>query len=406
SGTLTTGSGTNSINFTDDLFDLTGDIIGGNLVGGGTDTLSFANQSENVSVNLQTSAASGIVGTFSNIETFTGGGGTDSLRGVDAVNTFNVTSNNAGNITGGSTTSFSSFETLSGGTANDTFVFSDGVTISGTLNGRGDTGGTSDVLDYSAWTTGVTVDLDTGTANNIFGGAAGGLSNVESLIGGSGNDVFTVASSFAPQLTGNGGDDTYNITFVVGVGQRTTINENAAGGTDTVNLTGTAIDDAFVLTSATLIENTVSGREIDFGANVETVNLDGSGGSTATGDTLTGFNTANTFNITGSNAGDLGVIDFSNIQNLTGNSNVDQFVFTDAGSLSGAIDGAGGTADVLTGDSDGNTFTITAANTGGLTGKTSGWSNIENLNGGTGTDTFTFSAGATVAGTIDGVSGT
>ena len=56
---------------------------------------------------------------------------------------------------------------------------------------------------------------------------------------------------------------------------------------------------------------------------------------------------------------------FTNIENLTGGSVVDTFIFATAGTLSGAI--AGGTgSDVLVGDDDGNGFVVNAANAGVL----------------------------------------
>ncbi|MEM6883931.1 MAG: filamentous hemagglutinin N-terminal domain-containing protein, partial [Verrucomicrobiota bacterium] len=76
SGNLSTGTGTNSVNFTDAALDLTGTLITGNLSGGGTDTLSYANQTETININLHITSQPGVGGTVSSIESFIGGAGT------------------------------------------------------------------------------------------------------------------------------------------------------------------------------------------------------------------------------------------------------------------------------------------------------------------------------------------
>jgi hypothetical protein len=60
------------------------------------------------------------------------------------------------------------------------------------LNG----GGPGDWLDYSAFTTAVLVDLTRGLATGVNGGAAGSITNIADVRGGSGNDT----------LIGNGGN--------------------------------------------------------------------------------------------------------------------------------------------------------------------------------------------------------
>ena len=76
-------------------------------------------------------------------------------------------------------------ERLVGSSDNDTFTFTDGATLvnrTGRIDGYG---GTADLLNYAAYTTGITVTLE---------GAATGLANVtniENVNGGSGDDVIT-----------------------------------------------------------------------------------------------------------------------------------------------------------------------------------------------------------------------
>src|SRR5262249_40462255 len=67
--------------------------------------------------------------------------------------------------------------------------------------------------------------------------------------------------------------------------------------------------------------------------------FDGGGGN----DYLVAPNAVNTFDITGLNAGSLGLLNFSSVENLNGNAGADTFLFEDAGALSGTINGEGNT---------------------------------------------------------------
>src|SRR5262249_24628250 len=74
-------------------------------------------------------------------------------------------------------------------------------------------------------------------------------------------------------------------------------------------------------------------------ANVP-VTINGGGGN----NTLQGPNSANTWHITGPNSGTLnGTVTFVSVQNLVGGSAGDAFYFQTGGSMTGTIDGAGGT---------------------------------------------------------------
>ena len=59
------------------------------------------------------------------------------------------------------------------------------------------------------------------------------------------------------------------------------------------------------------------------------------------------------------------------------------------------------------GDDDGNTFVVTGADAGTLAAKiTGGWSQVENLIGAAGVDTFVFNTAATtITGNVDGQAG-
>ena len=313
-----------------------------------------------------------------------GQGGTNTLIGPNAAATWNITNTNAGNIAG--VTSFANVQRLTGGSANDTFKFGNGKGVTGIING----GGGTNTLDYSAYTTGVSVNLTAGTATGAVG-----VVNIQNVIGSPANDTI-IGSAANNVLNGDGGDDVLN---------------GGSGGADT-----------FILAANQGVATTITG------------------GGTA--DTLRGTNIANTWTIGGTNAGNINGIAFTGIARLVGGSSTDAFRFT-TGSVSSAVDGGGG-SDTLDYSADGgaaatvNLATHTATRTGGfanieklvgsssaadtlvgpnattiwsITGSNAGtvgaftFSAVENLTGGTGVDEFVLSAGKGVSGKINGGTG-
>jgi hypothetical protein len=115
------------------------------------------------------------------------GNGVNTLVGPNLPETWNITGANSGSL---GAIKFSNIQSLVGGTASDVFKFGPSGSLAGSING----GGGGDWLDYSGQpaTTPVTVNLVTGAAT----GVAGGVSNIQNVRGGPGNDT----------LTGNGGN--------------------------------------------------------------------------------------------------------------------------------------------------------------------------------------------------------
>jgi hypothetical protein len=111
-------------------------------------------------------------------------------------NTWEITRNNGGVLNG--VVTFDAVETLKAGPYDDHFLFADGVGLSGNLNA----GPGHDVLDYSAYTTAVTVHLAKGTAT----GVAGTVDGVEAVFGGSAGDLL-VGDGADNVLSGGGGPD-------------------------------------------------------------------------------------------------------------------------------------------------------------------------------------------------------
>src|SRR5262249_45646574 len=91
----------------------------------------------------------------------------NTLIGPNATTIWNITGTNAGNLgVSGFTVNFTGVPNLTGGTGIDGFSFSDGAGLTGSLNG----GAGNNVLSFLAYTTGVTVNLSTGSSSHISGG--------------------------------------------------------------------------------------------------------------------------------------------------------------------------------------------------------------------------------------------
>jgi hypothetical protein len=113
-----------------------------------------------------------------------GGSGSNTLRGPDRDNTWQITGPNAGSLDG--VVQFASVQDLVGGSANDTFQFHNGGSLAGTLDG----GGGSNTLDYSPYVGDITVDLALNLASLVHQGAANSVFNIQNVIGSQGNDLL------------------------------------------------------------------------------------------------------------------------------------------------------------------------------------------------------------------------
>jgi hypothetical protein len=119
-----------------------------------------------------------------------------SLFASDGDNTWNITSQNAGTLNSSllaGTVTFSGAPNLHGGNGADTFVFADGAGVDGTIDG----GSGTNALDYSAYSSSVLVNLQTGFAS----GVGGGIANIQNVTGGTGGGAGTYNI-----LVGNGGN--------------------------------------------------------------------------------------------------------------------------------------------------------------------------------------------------------
>ena len=119
-------------------------------------------------------------GGIAKIQNVTGGQGADTLAGPDVDTTWTITGANAGAV---GAVAFSGFEDLVGGSADDTFKLADGTGVAGTIDG----GGGANTLDWSAFQTARNVALTSLGGSHGFDGTeasiGGGFTNIDSLNG-------------------------------------------------------------------------------------------------------------------------------------------------------------------------------------------------------------------------------
>jgi Ca2+-binding RTX toxin-like protein len=142
-----------------------------------------------------------------------GGGGGNVLRGPDADTLYALSGPNAGRLSGSALSapvSFAGIGSLVGGLGADRFRFTDArAKLSGSIDG----GGGTNLLDYSGYTSDVTVNLGLRTATavgsvNRIQDVVGGLVN-NLLVGDAGNNVLEAPAGQAGRnvLIGGGGAD-------------------------------------------------------------------------------------------------------------------------------------------------------------------------------------------------------
>ncbi|HBL59912.1 MAG TPA: hypothetical protein DDZ80_15970, partial [Cyanobacteria bacterium UBA8803] len=159
--------------------------------------------------------------------------GGSTLVGPDQDTTWNITGTDAGNLNNlfPNTLTFSNIENITGGSANDSFVFSNGITFAGAIDG----GTGTDTLNYSTYSSPVTVNL----------GALGGV-NVEQVVG-----TLQAPST----LIGTNAINTWNITGTNSGTVNSTLNFIAFN-----NLTGGNLDDILIFNNGASISGTIDGR--------------------------------------------------------------------------------------------------------------------------------------------------
>ncbi len=174
--------------------------------------------------------------------------------------TFAINADGSVSVTDGSNTvTASNIENLIGGSGNNTFIIEDGAVLAGTIDG----GTGSATLDYSTWVSGVNVDLSSNSAS-----ATSGISNINHLIGGSGNDSLT-GDSGNNQITGNAGND----TLTGGAGDDSYFFADGWGNDTLTDTEGSNTPDFDAVSGVLTLSNNVGSITIGDGSNTVALNL-------------------------------------------------------------------------------------------------------------------------------------
>ena len=137
---------------------------------------------------------------------------------------------NSGQIDG---LTFSSVEAIQLADSGNNVVIDPLGSLQGPLRG----GAGADNLDYGAWTSGVSVDLGSGTAEAIGGGTPGGAPGFDGVLGGLGADHL-VAAADTLWLDGGAGDDWLEFSPTNRVENGASIRLTGSGGRDLFVLAG------------------------------------------------------------------------------------------------------------------------------------------------------------------------
>jgi len=184
----------------------TGEVIYGNE---GTDIVDYSSRTTAVAITVNAGTTndgeSAEKDDIKDIDTVKGGSGNDTLTQDPALSTASTIYGNGGNdtITGGLGN-----DTYWGGAGDDTFLTL--TTVDGNDTVHGDSG--TDTMSYAGRTADLTVVMDGTTASGdvTVGSEADKIgTDVESLIGGSGDDALS-GNALNNTIRGGDGDDTFN----------------------------------------------------------------------------------------------------------------------------------------------------------------------------------------------------
>ncbi|NEP13893.1 MAG: CHAT domain-containing protein [Symploca sp. SIO2C1] len=370
-----------------------------------------------------------------------GGGGSNTILGENTLNTWNLTGLNSGNVNGAN--NFTQIQNLTGGTLDDSFRFGDGVSFNGSIS---DNGGI-DNFDYSAYTTPLSVNLNTlgavgieqiiGTTaadstliganipnnwqiTNLNEGILNGTLNFtdfNTLRGGTSTDTFILDGGSVTNINGGGGSNTIVGENTLNTWNLTGLNSGNVNGTNNFtgiqNLTGGTLDDSFVVGDGVNFNGSISDNggidNIDYSAYTTplSVNLNTLGavgieqiiGTNAAESTLIGANSSNNWEITNLNEGILNnTLNFIDFNSLRGG-NLEDIFTLNGGSVTNINGGRG--SNTLIGEDTLNTWSLTGPDTGNLN-NTNNFTRIQNFTGGNLDDTFLFGDGASISGNLNG----
>ena len=321
-----------------------------------------------------------------------GGTGVDTLIAQRQSADFIISGVDEGAMSGKIDQGFFNIQNLFGGIENDTFTF----TNDGSLSGLVDGGGGDDTLIGDD--DGNEFIVSAANQGMLLEKLGGGFFFIKDLIGGDGDDIFTINPEFLTgDIFGGAGNDTLfgddggNIIAVTG--------DNSGWLNADVDIVDVRVD-------YFEIENLNGGGGDDWFFLDDTGSLTGLVDGGTGFDAIVGQDDPNDFIISGVDEGEMpGKIGlgFLNIQRLYGRIGSDTFTFTNDGSLTGFLSG-GEDTDSIFGDDNGNDFLVSGLDSGELIDKI-GFFEIETLFGGSGDDSFTFTDNGSLSGSLNGGSG-
>ncbi|WNO08042.1 filamentous hemagglutinin N-terminal domain-containing protein [Teredinibacter sp. KSP-S5-2] len=344
---IQSGSGNDTFRFVG-VGRLTGGLDGGT----GTNRILSAGSTISLTVNLGAEVFDQInASNVSEIVLGNASGLSNRLVADNIENTWVINGTDAGTLN--SVIDFENIQNLIGGTNVDRFELDGNDSISGLMDGGL---GSLDHLDISGIASGrnLVVELGTNVSSNLNVNGVetiqANLGNENTLVADNSNNTWKIdgdrSGTLAPtvgatpessiafsgfsSLTGGTGDDQFTITAT----------GNIPGMID-----GGEGNDSLDITAFTTDSYIVVGNSIDGTLNINRLeNIDANSANTVT-NTLRADDIVNSWIIDSANAGSLNGMAFSGFANLEGGDNNDRFGFTDAGSLTGYLDGGSQTVD-------------------------------------------------------------
>jgi Ca2+-binding RTX toxin-like protein len=266
--TIIDSSGNDTLDFSGMTVGTSGVTVDLATLGNAPTTISTGSGGASVGLILATTdSIANVIGTSGN-DTLTGNSGDNVLMGGSGDD---VLEGGGGN------------DTLIGGPGSDTYVFAPDAGNVTVTEQPADSG--TDVLDFSAFSTGITVDLGSSETQTVADNLTLSLTNgsaIESVIGGSGNDLISVSSTASGSTTtldGAGGSDTYDINLSGLLGS-VSINDSGSTGSDTLAVSGSSGDDNITMTSTQITDAGFSAVTYQ---NIENVVVDGGAGNNSLG---------------------------------------------------------------------------------------------------------------------------
>jgi len=204
------------------------------------------------------------------VTSINGGGGSNTLVSENTINTWNLTGSDTGNVNG--TNNFTQIQNLTGSSFDDTFIFNNGASISGNLDGGlGNLTLKGDEIDFGGNVSGtgnLTIEPLTLTQSIHIGGIDSGSSNILDLTG---TELSLLQNGFTSITIG----DT-NSSGTITIAGGTTFSDPVSLRSGSINHTAgtlTGADDATISLEAN--QNITTGDIVNSGRAIAITSLQG-----------------------------------------------------------------------------------------------------------------------------------